>query len=257
MPENLGKPSVPASWMPASLEEAEQRGLKNQPTLKSATADLESRRKAKDVAASAFMPRIDIDAEQSWNDQSDHNDDYTDETKVMLNLRYNLFNGWKDKARNAEAAYLVNEARSIRNHTHRKVIESIQLSWRSFKASENRLPYLKKRVEYAKATAVSYNKQWGIGKRTLLDVLNTQAERISAEKEQLNTEYDLLYSQFRVLSGTGQLVEGLGAEYPQESMIEESQTEDKEEATESPDISIHKIIIQPSFQSVESTVASK
>ncbi len=79
-----------------------------------------------------------------------------------------------------------------------------------------RLPYLKKRVQYAQATAESYNEQWGIGKRPLLDVLNTEAERISASRELLNTEYDVLYSQYRVLNGTGQLVNGLGVEYPKE-----------------------------------------
>lgn len=257
MPVNLVKPVSPASKMPVSLEEAEQISLNNQPALKSAVADLESRREAKDVAESVYMPTIDIEAEQNWNDETEQSNDKTDELKVMVQLRYNLFNGWKDKARNAEASHLVNEARAIKNHTHRQVIESIQLSWRSLKAAESRLPYLEQRAQYAKATAESYNKQWEIGKRTLLDVLNTEAERISADQEQLNTEYDVLYSQYRVLSGTGQLVNGVGVEYPLESRIEDSQSEKEDVNVKKSEITIHKTPVQPSFQINDSIIAQK
>ncbi len=257
MPVDLVKPVVPASRMPVSMEDAEQFALANQPTLKSAVADLESRRKAKDVAESAYMPTIDLEAEQNWHDQTEQSDDKTDELKVMVQLRYNLFNGWKDEARNAEAAYLISEARSVRNHTHRQVVESIQLSWRSYKASMTRLPYLQQRAEYAKATAESYNKQWEIGKRTLLDVLNTEAERISADQEQLNTEYDILYAQYRVLSSTGQLVNGLGVEYPEESRIEESQPEKEADTVQSSQMTIHETVVQSSLQVSDLTIALK
>jgi len=253
-PADLIKPSVSDSLLPDSMEDAEQQAVAYRPALKAATADLESRRKARDIADSPFMPTIDLDAEQSWEEESSAVDESRDEFKIMVKLRYNFFNGFKDHARKAEATHLISEAREIRNNTHRKVVESVQLSWRSYLAAKSRLPYLTDRVKYAKATAESYNKQWGIGKRTLLDVLNTEAEAISAIKERLNTEYDLLYNQYRVLNGMGQLVNGLGAEYPQESRVEESQIEQNDKAKNS-DITIHETLIQPSFHGSNPTIA--
>ena len=167
------------------------------------------------------MPSIDIEAEQKWEEETENSIEQREQFKILVLLRYNLFNGLKDQARNAEATYLINEAREARNHTHRRVLKNIQLAWQSYQAAENRLPYLQRRSKYAKATAEAYTKQWGIRKRTLLDVLNTEAESISAAKDLLATEYDLLYSKYRVLGGTGQLVPELGVEYPEESKVEE------------------------------------
>jgi adhesin transport system outer membrane protein len=254
-PADLVKPSVSANLLPDSMDKAEQQAISNRPALKAAQADLESRRKARDIADSPFMPTIDLDAEQTWEDESSAVDEYRDEFKIMVKLRYNLFNGFKDHARKAEASHLISEAREIRNNTHRKVVESVQLSWRSYLAAKARLPYLTQRVTYAKSTANSYNKQWGIGKRTLLDVLNTEAEHISAIKERLNTEYDLLYNQYRVLNGMGQLIDGLGAEYPEASRVDDAEPRNKENMMESSDITIHKIRMYPSFREDNLTIA--
>ena len=91
------------------------------------------------------------------------------------------------------------------------------------------------RQQFAASTASAYTKQWNIGQRTLLDVLDAEAERIDSSRQLITTEYDRLYAQYRILNGTGELIPALQLQYPQEGgLSEESATTAPVEKAEKP-----------------------
>lgn len=219
MPGDLVKPEEPQSWMPPSLEEAEKIAIDEHPTLKSADADLEARREQEAVANSPYWPTIDIEIDQSWEEEVGAVVDREESLRGMIRLRYNLFNGLSDDARKVETKQLVSEAREIRNNTSRQVVESLRLSWMAYQAVLDRIQYVTQHVESSKATAESYTKQFDLGRRTLLDVLDTEAELIQAKKDLIDATYDGLYSQYRILNGLGRLVHTFELEWPEESLV--------------------------------------
>jgi len=221
MPENLSRPADPGDLLPVSLEEARQQALENHPQLKSATADLEARHAQDEVAKSPFMPIVDLEVDQIWEDETNYSYDRREDLRGMVRVRYNLFNGWKDQARKAETTELISEAREIRNHTRRQVVESIRLSWQAYRSLTGRLNYLNQRVQYATTTAKAYHQQWNIGKRTLLDVLDTEAERIDAARQYIDADFDAQYAKYRVLNATGRLVQALNLSWPEEAVVDE------------------------------------
>ncbi len=224
-PAALNRPAVSAELIPASLEKAEQIALADHPQLKSAGADLEARRKQEEVAKSPFMPILDLEIDKVYEEEVAFSDYYDNEKRedlrVFLRLRYNLFNGWRDEARKAETVQLVSEAREIKNHTHRQVVESIRLSWQAHEAAKKKIRYLQQRAQFATATASAYTKQWNIGQRTLLDVLDAEAERIDAARQLVTAEYENLYSQYRILNSTGKLLTALQIKMPKEGIVDE------------------------------------
>ena len=104
MPAQLSRPEIDEHLLPASLEEAEEQALAAHPQLRSANADIEARRKQDEVAKSPFMPTVDFELDQLYEEDTNYSS-YYDEDKeredlrLFLRLRYNLFNGWKDVAR--------------------------------------------------------------------------------------------------------------------------------------------------------------
>lgn len=230
LPGELLKPAPPAGQLPASLEDAEAAALKLHPTLKSAEADLEARHRQYDVAKAPYLPIVDIEVDQNWQDDLD-TEGKDASLLAMVRLRYNLFNGFKDQARRAETAHLISEAREIRNNTHRQVVESVRLSWMAWQAARERIEFLKQRVAATSETAVSYTKQFNLGKRTLLDVLDTEAEVIDARQALVEADYNGLYSQYRILNGLGSLVKSFELEWPKEAQVDGD--EDKEEKKDS------------------------
>ena len=222
LPADLVQPTAPESGIPASLEEAEKWAIDSHPTLKSAKADLEARHEQYEVAKSPFMPIVDIEVNQHWDDEVDGLDERQESTIAMVRLRYNLFNGLKDTGRKAETVQLIEEAREIKNNTHRQVIESIRLSWMAYQSVLDRIKYLEQHVQLSKATAETYTKQFDLGKRTLLDILDTEAEAITARVNLIDAHYDGLYSQYRLLNGTGGLVHSFGLKWPEESVVDDN-----------------------------------
>lgn len=225
LPGDLQQPEPPDKFMPASLEEAEATAVKMHPTLKSAVSDLEARQKQYEVAKAPYLPIVDLEVDQYW--EEDFNIEGSDDRLVaMVRLRYNLFRGFRDKARRVETAQLISEAREIRNSTHRQVIESIRLSWMAYQAVNDRITYLKQRIVSTVETADSYTKQFSIAQRTLLDVLDTEAEVIDAKRALVIAKYDGLYAQYRILSGFGHLVKSFDLQWPKESQVSGDDTQE-------------------------------
>lgn len=230
IPEDLSEPEFDKSQLPLNLEEAEALALKQHPTLQSANADLDARHSQNKVAKSPFMPVVDIELDQIYENETNYSFEERQDFRAMLRLRYNLFNGFNDHARKKETTLLISEAREIRNNTHRQVVESIRLSWQAYSSARKRMEYLDERVRFATETAQSYNKQWNIGRRTLLDVLDSEAERIDSIQQLLGAKYDSLYAQYRILNSSGQLLHSLGLKWPEEGKLEE-ESQDKEKTT--------------------------
>ncbi len=220
-PVNLSVPQSVVELLPKSLSDAEQRAIADHPTLKSAIADLKARFKQDEVAKSTFWPIVDFEIDKIFEDETSYSYDEREDLRLFLRLRYNLFNGWKDKARKEETEELIREAIEIKNHTFRQVIESIRLSWQSFQSANRRIAYLKERLQYSASTANAYTQQWNINERTLLDVLDAEAERIDAARQLVAAEFDGLYSHYRLLNGMGKLIPSLGLNLPDEGAVDE------------------------------------
>lgn len=232
MPGDLQRPESPEAMMPPSLEQALDDALKQHPTLKSANADLDARHEQHDVAAAPYLPIVDIEVDQNWHEDVDLDEGKEHSLVALVRLRYNLFRGFRDQARRAETAYLISEAREIRNNTHRQVVESLRLSWMAHKAVQDRIKYLEQRVNATVETAKSYTNQFNLGKRTLLDVLDTEAEVIDAKRALVEAQFDGLFSQYRILGGMGMMVKSFDLEWPKESQVDEEETRRPEDPRE-------------------------
>jgi adhesin transport system outer membrane protein len=224
LPTDLQDPAPIDNLIPASLEDTEAAAIKMHPTLKSADSDLVAREKQYEVAKAPYLPIVDLEVDQNWEkDFSTYSTISTgsyDTLVAMIRLRYNLFKGFKDEARRAETLQLISEAREIRNNTHRQVVESVRLSWMAYQAIKDQIKYLEQRVDFTKKTLDAYNQQFSISKRTLLDVLDTEAEVIDAKRALVTAKYDGIYAQYRILNGLGQLVKSFDLEWPKESKVD-------------------------------------
>lgn len=236
VPKDLATPKPLDEFMPADLEEAERLAVEQHPRLKSTNYDVEAREAQYDIAKAPYYPILDFELDKSWEDEIQVNATLDEQESwiAFLRLRWNLFNGMRDDARKKETAYQIEEAKEIRNNAYRQIIESVRLSWASYQAALDRLDYLQKRVDSAERTAKAYAKQWNIGQRTLLDVLDSEAETINAMEDLYEAQTEKQLAQYRILDGLGRLVPSLGLQYPEQAYLEqdESQQSASAETTE-------------------------
>ena len=129
---------------------------------------------------------------------------------AMVRMRYNLFKGNADLARIAETRYLLVESEEVARRTERQIEQSVRLSWNAFSSAQERLPFLTKHAESSQLTREAYAKQFSLGQRTLLDLLDTENEAFTAGSNLLNGRYVELFSRYRVLADLSMLLDVIG-----------------------------------------------
>ncbi len=233
LPVSPVKPAHFDSEIPATMQTAEKIALDNHPTLKSAQADIEARKYQHKTARALVYPSLDLGAEYTWGHDLNGPSafyKYQDYFQVNAMIKFNIFNGFANEARIKETSYLINEAEEIAKKTKQQTIQSIRLSYESYMADQRRIKQLEQYVASTDAAAEAFILQWSIGRRTLFDVLDTSAEKITAKSDLINAQYDKMYSSFRILSGLGKLVHTLDLQWPEESRIENDKKKDSKPA---------------------------
>lgn len=220
MPLDLVLPTPPTSALPLSIDEAIDVALSNHPTLIRAHFDVDAADSQHDAARNGYYPQFDIAASARAGEDLDGLEGRDDELSILLRARWNLYRGGRDRARDKETANLAEEAREIRNRTHRQVIESVRLSWAADQAAQATLGHLRRRVEFTERTRDAYRQQFAIGRRTLLDLLDTENEYTDAKRRLADAEFEGLFAKYRILVGTGQMLNALEIPRPPEAQTD-------------------------------------
>lgn len=199
--------SVPSmkEALPADVDAAIEMGKAENPVLKQAGSDIEAANAANRAASSNDYPFIYFEATYGLDNNLDGTPGHYNDATAMLKMQYNLYNGGRDQAKKKQTAYQIQEASEIRNRTVRQIEEEVRLAWAALRATEMQLEQLEKQVEFSIATREAYSKQFNIGQRTLLDLLNTDNELYDAKVSLAGAKSDNLYAQYRILAAMGKL----------------------------------------------------
>ncbi len=196
-------PRVSKKCFPQSEKQALEQAIEYHPGLRAANSDILEALSQHKEANSTMMPHIDLVGGVSYNNNLDGVQGENNDQKVMLEGRWNLLNGGKDIRRRRETAYLAQQSAEIRNNTYREIIENTKLSWIAYKTNSQLIGYFKQHMDSARDTIDAYGKQFQLGQRTLLDLLNAENEYFSSNSIYIKTKYDILLSKYRVLSSMG------------------------------------------------------
>lgn len=219
-PHDLVQPSTPSdSQLPATEAKAIDEALANNPTLKSANADVLAARAQHETSKAPDYPSIDLVFSASRNNNLDGDPGVNNDEKAMVRGTWNLFKGGQDVARQHETAYQVQEALDVRNRTIWQIREDTRLSWNAWKVSQDRLKFLKEHRDYAAETVNAYRDQFKLNQRTLLDLLDAENEYFSAASDYITAQYTEMYAKYRLLNSMGKLMAYVGVARPVEANI--------------------------------------
>ncbi|CZJ04522.1 TPA: TolC family outer membrane protein [Legionella pneumophila subsp. pneumophila] len=214
-PENLQVPHVPArKSLPNNLARIIEKGLDNHPTVKSSYADIKEAKAQYDVARAAYYPEVNLVLNSSKNKNLGGLAGPNDSDTVAVRMNYNAFRGGADAARIRETAYQVQEAYETKNRTLLELKETIRLAWNAYVASALRIQPLKQHVTASRKTRTAYQDEFKVGKRTLLDLLDSQNEYYESQIELARAENDEILSRYRILNGMGCLLKHLNLRLP-------------------------------------------
>lgn len=209
IPKDLVRPRAMDDKIQSDLEKLLKSTVENNPLLKSAQAELEAAHAQREQAKSPYYPSLDLVFEQRRGENLDGVEGVEQDYSLMLQMRYNLFNGGYDAAREKEATYMVGESQDNLEVVRRQVTEVMRLAWNAYASLADQLPYLEQHVSSAKKTRAAYADQFKIGQRTLLDLLNSENELYQAQRSRVSADYERQISGYRILANMGKFVDQL------------------------------------------------
>ncbi|WP_111873021.1 TolC family outer membrane protein [Aeromonas bivalvium] len=215
-PRDLVQPVPDASLMPATIETALKTATEAHPTLLSSLQDIEAAKYQHEGSKSGFYPNVAIEVDKNWNEDIDAIKGRNDDLTAMVRMRYNLFRGGSDLAESKATSALYSQAKDIHLNAFRQVEEGTRLAWNAKQSLDQQKIYLQQHVDASYDTVQAYKKQFGLGQRTLLDVLNTENELFEARRSYINAQYDSLLADYRILNATGSLLSAMQVQPPAE-----------------------------------------
>jgi outer membrane protein, adhesin transport system len=229
----LAAPPPLTTGIPIDAPNALAAALSGNPAIQAAIENVRSADAANAVRKAAYQPRVDL---RLRNDRGGNLNGYigaTDNRTAEVVLTWNLFNGFSDLARSRQYADQMSVAKDLRDKTCRDVRQTAAIAYNDTRKLIEQLTYLDQHQLSTEKARDAYRKQFDIGQRTLLDLLDTENETFQAKRAYANAEYDLLTAQARAQASLGNLLPTLGlarlaqdeVPYPKEWKSEEEGAE--------------------------------
>jgi adhesin transport system outer membrane protein len=213
---DLFPPNVDSSLLPTSLDSAKKGAQKNHPEIKAALADVDAAREETRRERGNYYPEVRLELQANKNDNVGGPFGRDEDARVMLVVDYDIFNGMSTNADVEASAWRAEEARAIRIRTERQVDEGTEFAWNAYQSLTQQEQLLKQNVDSAKVAEVGYAEQFSVGRRSLLDVLDSKIEVFLARRNYISTHYDRTYASYRLLNAMGILTYALRIEQPNE-----------------------------------------
>ena len=171
--------------------------------VKAAQADLSERR-------GKYQPRLDLVLSEARGQNVGGVLGPNRDAVAQVVLSWNLFNGGADLNRANQYVENLEAARSRRDKACRDVRQAVDLAYHGVWTLTEQLTLLEQRKVAIERANYAYRKQFDIGQRSLLDLLDSNNELYQANRAYVNAVYDRAIDAAKTLAGMGKLVNTLG-----------------------------------------------
>ena len=219
LPDQLEKPA-PFALMPADLQEARQQMIENSPVLRSAESDIAAAEKQYAAAKSTFSPRFDLDLGRNADNNVGGDEGHNNGWEAMVRMQFNLYAGGSNKADLSSKSYLASQALDIRNNALRQLNEELGLAWNALNNANAQVPIAQQYVDHSTSVRTAYQRQFSLGERTLLDLLDSENELFTASRRLAEIKNIQLFTQYRIKATMGELLKSQGVVAPLASVVQ-------------------------------------
>lgn len=195
---------------PAQAKAALDTLHRNNPALLAATENIEASQHEIDARRAAYSPKLDFRArtDQTRNYLGDSGQ--RDYNVAELVVSWNLFNGGSDRAREKQTIEKKNLAFDMREKACRDTRQTLLIAYNDVLRLKEQSAHHARQVSMLEKTRDAYRDQFNVGQRTLLDLLDTENELLSARRSAVNADSDLTLAYLRTYAGMGTLLQYLG-----------------------------------------------
>jgi adhesin transport system outer membrane protein len=210
--------------MPGSRDKALAAALRFNSTIAAAQSDADAAKHAFRVTDGAFVPKLYLEGRATHYDNSFPyvtnpgspsvtHEDYSG--KVVMS--WDIFRGGQDVWNRSEKAERYTEATMRHARLQRDAYESIDKAWNARTITATRVAALTRQLEADRKTIAAFQKEYELGQRSLIDLLNAQNQYFNAVVSLTSARGVVVFADYQLLAAMGTLIEYLKAAPPVDS----------------------------------------
>ena len=208
-PGDMIAPELLKQGIPPSVEEALKLAYQGSPAFNAAIENVRAAQADARGRQANFQPRIDLRASTDVAFNRDGTAGRRDDQNIELVLNYNLFKGGSDSALARQYAERLTQSKDLRDKACRDLRQTLSIAFNDIHNLSRQLGFLDQHQLSIEKAREAYRKQFDIGQRTLLDLLDSENEYFQARRAYVNASYEHAIAHARTLAGMGNLLSTL------------------------------------------------
>ena len=226
-PETLEAPTFFNAGVEPTSDEALKVAYNQNPDLLSTIEDIQASKDEIKTRESRYYPKLDLQARKNLGVSNDGRFSSSAADLLELTMNFNLFNGFSDKNAIKQTAEKLNNSKDLRDKACVDTRQLVVIAYNDIQQLKEQEKYRTEHKNSIENAREAYRKQFDIGQRTLLDLLDTENEYFQARRALANVEYDIQTAYARTYAGQGELLNKIGAargglpEYKRESYMDD------------------------------------
>ena len=170
-----------------------------------------------------YMPKLDLRATTNpYTSKNGKNSSLAADT-LELTGTFNLFNGFRDEANIAQSVENLNRSFDLQDKACRDIRQEVSIAQNDVLALHEQVQFRNTHQLAIEKAREAYRKQFDIGQRTLLDLLDTENEYFQARRSYKNAVDDLSIALARTYVAEGALLKEVGVANDDLPALEQSQ----------------------------------
>jgi adhesin transport system outer membrane protein len=200
--------------MPTNKDASLAVALQYNPTIRAAQKDVDAARYNFRSTAGAFVPNVSLEGRATRGADSVTYDGWRNEVSGKVVVSWDIFRGGQDSWKRNEAAERMTEQTMRHARLQREAFEALDKAWAARTITAERAAALGREVEAARKVVASYAKEYELGQRTLIDLLNSQNQFFNATVSLVSTRGVTVFADYQLLAAMGQLLVYLKTPHP-------------------------------------------
>jgi len=208
-PGEMIAPELLKQGIPANIEVALKQAYQGSPLFNAAIENVRAAQAEVHGRQANFLPRVDLRASNGIAYNENGITGRRDEQIIELVLNYNLFKGGSDRALSRQYVERLKQSKDLRDKTCRDIRQTLNIAYNDIQNLSRQLGFLDQHQLSIEKAREAYRKQYDIGQRTLLDLLDTENEYFQARRAYTNATYEHAIAYIRTQAGLGNLLTSL------------------------------------------------
>jgi len=197
-------PRIPK--MPPTREEID---LSRNWSYLSAQSALKATEDKKEAVDRSSTPKLFLDAGLNQGRDLGGIEGVDDEARALITLQWDLLNGGARDAAQKREGWQVIRAHELVRAADLERQYRLTLLWRERESDLAYLTSLRAQVDFLEQVANDFESQFGVGKRDLLDILDSWNRHYAGKNRLIDSDFNLKTGAYRILGVQGRLVEFL------------------------------------------------